>query len=44
MHWTINKRINKKIILGSAQFGDKYGIAKDKNIIKKLEAKNILKF
>ena len=44
MHWTINKRINKKIILGSAQFGDRYGISKDKNIIKKREAKNILKF
>ena len=29
MYLTINNIINKKIILGSAQFGDLYGILKD---------------
>jgi len=44
MYLTINNIINKKIILGSAQFGDLYGILKGKKILKAPETKSILEF
>ena len=43
MHLIENNKITKKMILGSAQFGDLYGVLKNKKKLKESEVRNIIK-
>jgi len=44
MYSTIKKKISNKLILGTAQFGDAYGISNKSGILRKSEAYKILKY
>tara|TARA_B100000029_G_scaffold263414_1_gene259595 strand:- start:13479 stop:14366 length:888 start_codon:yes stop_codon:yes gene_type:complete len=44
MYSTIKKKISSKLILGTAQFGDVYGISNKSGVLRKSEASKILKF
>ena len=44
MYSTIKKKFPNKVILGTAQFGDKYGISNKSGVLNRLEVIKILKF
>ena len=44
MYSTVKNAFSNKVILDTAQFGDKYGISKKSGVLNRLEVIKILKF